>query len=70
MEEAIKGDFSLIKAWRGDKFGNLQYRLTARNFNEDIAGSSKVNIAEVEEIVDEIPPNQVHTQGIKIDRMF
>ena len=51
MEESIKGDFALIKAWKGDAYGNLLMRKTARNFNADMAGAARVTIAEVEEIV-------------------
>lgn len=55
MEESITGDFALVKAWKADKAGNLLFRKTARNFNEPMCKASKMTIAEVEEIVDEIP---------------
>ena len=55
MEEAITGDFALVKAWKADKAGNLLFRKTARNFNEPMCKASKCTIVEVEEIVDEIP---------------
>lgn len=55
MEEAITGDFSLVKAWKADKAGNLIFRMTTRNFNEPMCKASKITIAEVEEIVDELP---------------
>jgi len=66
MEETIFGDVALVKAYRADKRGNLQYRLSARNFNEDMATAAKFVIAEVEEIVEngEIDPNDVHTPGV------
>lgn len=59
LEESIKGDFSLIKAQKADKAGNLQFNLTARNFNADMATAGKIVIAEVEEIVEigEIDPD-------------
>jgi acyl CoA:acetate/3-ketoacid CoA transferase alpha subunit len=53
MEEAIFGDFALIKAWKADKKGNLVFRATARNFNADMATAAKCVIAEVEEIVED-----------------
>ena len=54
MEESITGDYALVKAWKADKAGNLLFRKTARNFNEPMCKASKMTIAEVEEIVDEI----------------
>jgi 3-oxoacid CoA-transferase subunit A len=72
MERWIKGDFALVKAWKGDKWGNLVYRKTARNFNPMIATAGKVTIAEVEHLVDpgDIPPDQVHTPSIYVNRIF
>ncbi len=72
LEPAIKGDFAIIKAWKGDRFGNLVYRHTAMNFNPMMAMAAKVTIAEVEEIVEvgEIPPAQIHTPGIYVSRIF
>src|SRR6478609_5607353 len=63
LERALTADFALVKAWRGDRLGNLLYRKTARNFNPMMASAAKVTIAEVEELVDpgQIPPDQVHT---------
>jgi 3-oxoacid CoA-transferase len=69
MELAITGDFALVKAKRGDLFGNLQFNLSARNFNPDAARAAKITIAEVEELVDEIPPDQVHLPGIFVQRI-
>jgi 3-oxoacid CoA-transferase len=71
LEEGIRSDVSIVKAWRGDKAGNLIYRETARNFNPMIATCGKVTIAEVEELVDvgALNPNDIHTPGIYVDRI-
>ncbi|ERL85334.1 succinyl-CoA:3-ketoacid coenzyme A transferase 1, mitochondrial [Dendroctonus ponderosae] len=71
MEEAITGDFALIKAWKADSAGNLVFNKSARNFNPTMAKAAKVTIAEVEEIVELgcIPPDQVHVPGIFVDRI-
>jgi 3-oxoacid CoA-transferase subunit A len=71
LETAITGDFALVKAWKGDRFGNLVYRHTAMNFNPMMATAAKVTIAEVEEIVEvgAIDPDQVHTPGIYVHRV-
>jgi 3-oxoacid CoA-transferase A subunit len=72
MERSLKADFALIKAWRGDKWGNLIYRKTARNFNPMMATAAKVTIAEVEELVDvgELDPDKVHTPSVYVKRIF
>jgi 3-oxoacid CoA-transferase/3-oxoacid CoA-transferase subunit A len=72
LERAITGDFALIKAWRGDRFGNLVYRHTAMNFNPMMATAARVTIAEVEELapVGELQPDTVHTPGIYVHRIF
>jgi 3-oxoacid CoA-transferase subunit A len=72
LEEGIVGDFALVKAWKGDRFGNLVYRHTAMNFNPMIATAGKVTIAEVEELVGvgELDPDHVHTPGIFVHRIF
>ena len=70
METALKADLSIIKAWKADKFGNLIYRKTARNFNPMMATASKICVAEVEEIVDELDADNIHTPGIYIDKLF
>ncbi len=72
MESSIRGDFAFVKAWKGDKFGNLIYRKTARNFNPMVATAGKFTIAEVEELVEigELEPDQIHTPGIYIQRIF
>jgi 3-oxoacid CoA-transferase/3-oxoacid CoA-transferase subunit A len=72
LERAITGDFALVKAWRGDRYGNLVYRRTAMNFNPMMAAAARTTIAEVEEVVDvgTIDPDQVHTPGIYVHRIF
>jgi 3-oxoacid CoA-transferase subunit A len=72
LERWLKADFALIKAWKGDKQGNLVYRKTARNFNPMMAAAAAVTIAEVETLVEpgEIDPDLVHTPGIYVDRIF
>ncbi len=70
LEEALKADFSFIRAWKADKFGNLIYRKTAMNFNPMMAMAGKVTVAEVEEIVDELDPNFIHTPGIFVNRVI
>ncbi len=72
LERGIVGDFALVKAWKGDKFGNLIYRKTARNFNPMVATAGKITVAEVEELVEigTLPPDQIHTPGVYIQRIF
>ena len=70
LEECIKVDFAMIKAFQADHKGNLRFRKTARNFNPDMCGHGTVNVAEVEEIVDELAPEDVHYSGCFIDRVF
>lgn len=72
MERGIRGEFAFVKAWKGDKFGNLVYRKTARNFNPMAATAGVITVAEVEELVEvgEIDPDQVHTPGVFIQRIF
>jgi 3-oxoacid CoA-transferase subunit A len=71
LERAITGDFAIIKAWKGDRFGNLVFRKTAANFNPMMATAAKVTIAEVEELVDvgSLDPDHVHTPGIYVHRV-
>ena len=71
LEKALTADFALIKAWRGDRLGNLVYRKTARNFNPLMATAAKITIAEVEEIVEPgaIDPDHVITPGIYVQRI-
>ena len=72
MEQWLRADFSLVKAWKGDTAGNLIYRGTARNFNPMMAAAGRITIAEVEELVPvgELDPNYVHTPGIYVTRIF
>ena len=72
LEHALRADFALVKAWKGDKWGNLVYRKTARNFNPMMATAGKITIAEVEELVEvgELDPDQVHTPSIFVQRIF
>lgn len=72
LERGIVGDFALVKAWKGDKFGNLIFRKTARNFNPMVASAGKITVAEVEELVEvgELDPDQVHTPGVYVQRIF
>lgn len=72
MERSITGDFAFVKAWKGDKFGNLIFRKTARNFNPMVATAGKITIAEVEELVEigDLDPDQIHTPGIFVQRIF
>ena len=71
LERALTADFALVKAWRGDRLGNLIYRKTARNFNPMMATAAKITIAEVEELVEpgEIDPDAVVTPGIYVKRV-
>ena len=71
MERGIVGDFSLVAAWKGDRYGNLIYRKSARNFNPMAATAGKVCIAEVEELVEvgTLDPDNVHTPGIFVHRV-
>src|SRR5579863_958135 len=72
MERALKADFALVKAWKGDKWGNLVYRKTARNFNPMMAAAGKVTIAEVEHLVDvgELEADLIHTPSVYVNRIF
>ena len=72
MEEWLRADFALVKAWKGDKSGNLIFKGTARNFNPMMAMAGKITIAEVEELVEigELDPNHIHTPGIYVQRIF
>jgi len=72
MEEAITGDFAIVKAWKADTFGNLVYRHTAQNFNPMAATAGKITVVEVEEIVQpgELDPAHIHTPGIYVDRLI
>jgi 3-oxoacid CoA-transferase subunit A len=72
MERALKADFALVKAWKGDKWGNLIYRKTARNFNPMMAAAAKVTIAEVEHLVEvgQLDADLIHTPSVYVNRIF
>lgn len=72
MERAFHADFAIVKAWKGDRDGNLIYKGTARNFNPMMAAAGKITIAEVEELVEpgQLLPNEIHTPGIYVQRIF
>jgi 3-oxoacid CoA-transferase subunit A len=72
LEYAFDAEFTIVKAWKGDTMGNLIYRSTARNFNPPMAMGGKITIAEVEELVPvgELDPDQIHTPGIYVNRIF
>jgi 3-oxoacid CoA-transferase subunit A len=72
MEPALTADFSLVKAWKADRYGNLVYRHTAMNFNPEIATAGRITVAEVEEIVEpgELDPDHIHTPGIFVQRVI
>ncbi|MAC63324.1 MAG: succinyl-CoA--3-ketoacid-CoA transferase [Flavobacteriaceae bacterium] len=72
LEEAFKADFAFIKAWKGDRVGNLIFKGTARNFNPVMCGAAKVTVVEVEELVEpgELDPNFIHIPGIFVQRIF
>jgi len=72
METALTADLSIVKAWKGDKNGNLVYRRTARNFNPPMASAGKVTVAEVEQLVEvgQLDPNTIHTPGIYVQRVI
>lgn len=72
LEAALKADFAMVKAWKGDKFGNLVFKGSARNFNPVMAMAGTITIAEVEELVEpgELDPNFIHTPGIFVQRIF
>ncbi len=72
LETALTADFALVKAWKGDRWGNLVYRKTARNFNPMMAAAGKITIAEVEELVEpgELDADQIHTPGLFVQRII
>ena len=72
LELAFDSDFAFVKAWKGDTFGNLIYKGTARNFNPMMAAAGKITVAEVEELVPAgaLDPNMIHTPGIYVNRIF
>lgn len=72
LEQAITGDFAIVKGWKADRYGNVIYRRTAQNFNPMVAAAGKITVVEVERIVapGELDPAQVHTPGIYVDRLI
>lgn len=72
MEKALHADFAIVKAWKGDRFGNLVFRKTTRNFSTSMARAGNVTIAEVEHLVEpeELDPDQIHVPGIYVHRVF
>ncbi len=72
LETALTADFAIVKAWKGDTAGNLIFKATAKNFNPPMAMAGRITIAEVEELVPvgELDPNQIHTPGIFVQRIF
>jgi 3-oxoacid CoA-transferase subunit A len=72
MEEALGADFAIVKAWRGDRYGNLQFRKSTRNFSTSMAKAGTITIAEVEELVEPgaIDPDQVHVASVYVHRIF
>ncbi|MCC5922673.1 MAG: CoA transferase subunit A [Crocinitomicaceae bacterium] len=72
LEHALTADYAIVKAWKGDEYGNLIYKATAKNFNPMMAMAGKITIAEVEELVPagELDPNEIHTPGIFVQRIF
>ncbi|HEY5147589.1 MAG TPA: CoA transferase subunit A [Polyangiaceae bacterium] len=72
LEPAITGDYAIVKAWKGDRFGNLVYRHTAMNFNPMMATAGRITIAEVEQLVEvgDLDPDHIHTPGIYVHRIF
>ena len=72
LETGLGADFAIVKAWKGDRFGNLVYRKTARNFNPMMAAAGRITIAEVEELVEtgELDPDQIHTPSVYVQRII
>lgn len=72
MEEALYADFAIVKAWKGDKYGNLVFRKTTRNFSTSMAKAGTVTIAEVEELVEpgQLDPDAIHVAGVYVHRIF
>ena len=72
MENALHADFAIVKAWKGDKYGNLVFRKTSRNFSSSMAKAGTITIAEVEQLVEpgELEPDQIHVAGIYVHRIF
>ena len=71
-KKSLQGDFSIAKAWKADRFGNLMFRMTARNFNPMAITAGKIAVVEVEEIVEvgELDPDEIHLPGIYVNRLI
>ncbi|WP_375057305.1 CoA transferase subunit A [Zobellella sp. DQSA1] len=71
LEQSLTGDIALVKAWKADKAGNLMFRMTARNFNPEVATAGRITVVEVEELVEtgELDPDRIHTPGIYVQRI-
>jgi 3-oxoacid CoA-transferase subunit A len=72
MENALHADFAIVKAWKGDRFGNLVFRKTTRNFSSSMAKAGNITIAEVEQLVEpgQLDPDHIHVAGIYVHRIF
>lgn len=72
MEHALHADFAIVKAWKGDKYGNLVFRKTTRNFSTSMAKAGRITIAEVEQLVEpgELDPDQIHVASVYVHRIF
>jgi 3-oxoacid CoA-transferase subunit A len=72
MELALHADFAIVKAWKGDRYGNLVFRKTTRNFSTSMAKAGKITIAEVEQLVEpgKLDPDEIHVAGIYVNRIF
>ncbi len=72
MEHALHADFAIVKAWKGDRYGNLLFRKTTRNFSTSVAKAGNITIAEVEHLVEpgELDPEEIHVAGIYVHRIF
>ena len=72
MEHALSADFAIVKAWKGDRYGNLQFRKTTRNFSSSMAKAGRITIAEVEHIVEpgELDPDNIHVASVYVHRIF
>jgi 3-oxoacid CoA-transferase subunit A len=72
MEEALYADFAIVKAWKGDRYGNLVFRKTTRNFSTSMAKAGRITIAEVEELVEpgELEPDAIHVASVYVHRIF
>ena len=72
LEKAIKGDVALVEAWQADRWGNLVYRASGRNFNPNAAAAAELTIVQTQHLVPlgDIPPDQIHTPGIFVNRVL